>query len=356
MRSTVVAGVLGLFIMSACGGGEDLSGADLDTLVERAAGGDAQAMAELEKRTQRTASELDKALESDDPETAFQKALHSGQAGAVEALSDVGNAYALTHLAAAISLQNDITDTDKSRGRLLLEPRVQLVASLADQNPAGIINEDSQSIEFDYAGLFDYNKSTGFDAFEDGQRANVGLIASADWNNGLTIDGSIGQQFRVQSTEAFDRSTGLGGETSDIVGSLNIRYRNVVGLENRFRIEDGFGSLQRAESMFFLRAGPVRSALSYVRLNEENTANNLIQREELTAQGNLKLTDHWSVGAAWRLDLEGNRTVTQDFIVGYEDECSTFGVTYRRDRTRTNNLEPDNAILLTFSLKSLVEQ
>jgi len=121
MRRIVIAAVLGLFVMSACGSGENLSAADLDTLVERAAGGDTQAMAELEKRAQRTASELDKALESDDPETAFQKALHSGQAGAVEALSDVGNAYALTHLAAAISLQSDITDTDKSRGRLLLE-------------------------------------------------------------------------------------------------------------------------------------------------------------------------------------------------------------------------------------------
>lgn len=241
-------------------------------------------------------------------------------------------------------------------GRLFVEPRVQLVASIADQNPLGIVNEDSQSIEFDYAGLFDYNKSTGYDAFEDGQRANVGLTASAEWQRGLSIEGSIGQQFRVQSTDAFDRSTGLGGESSDIVGALNIRYRNIVGVENRFRVEDGFGNVQRAESMFFLRAGPVRSAISYVRLNEENQANNLIKREELTAQANLRLTDHWSIGTAWRRDLELDRTVIQDFIVGYEDECSTFGITYRRDRTRTTNLEPDNAILLTFTLKSLVDQ
>lgn len=38
--------------------------------------------------------------------------------------------------------------------RLFVEPRIQLVASLANRNPADIINEDSQSIEFDYAGLF----------------------------------------------------------------------------------------------------------------------------------------------------------------------------------------------------------
>jgi len=90
-----------------------------------------------------------------------------------------------------------------------------------------------------------------------------------------------------------------------------------------------------------------------VRLNEENTANNLVRREELTAAGRVNLTRNWSVGGAWRLDLESDRTIRQDFTVGYEDECSMFGLTYRRDRTRTSNLQPDNAFLITFSLKSL---
>jgi LPS-assembly protein len=96
-----------------------------------------------------------------------------------------------------------------------------------------------------------------------------------------------------------------------------------------------------------------------------------VRREELTARGQVKLTRHWSVGGAWRVDLNAKpldengaiiqdgkttaRTIRQDFIVGYEDECSTFGVTLRRDRTRTPNLEPDTAILLTFTLKSLVD-
>lgn len=239
--------------------------------------------------------------------------------------------------------------------RLFLEPRVQLVASIADQNPADIINEDSQSIEFDYAGLFDYNKATGYDAFEDGQRANIGIAASAVWPNGVSIEGSIGQQFRVQTTDAFDTSSGLGDTASDIVGSLNFRYGSLLGIENRFRIDDTGGSLQRAESIGYFNTRRFRANVSYVRLNEENVANNLVRREELTATGRVKLTDHWYTGAAWRLDLVGNQTIRQDFTISYEDECSTFGITYRRDRTRTNNLEPDNAFLVTFTLKSLVE-
>lgn len=237
--------------------------------------------------------------------------------------------------------------------RLMVEPRVQLVASPSNVNTTDIINEDSQSIEFDYAGLFDFNKATGYDAFEDGQRMNVGVATSAEWDSGLLIEGEIGQQFRLQDTSAFDPASGLGETKSDIVGSFNVRYKSVVGVENRFRIDDNLGEILRAESMAFLRVGPVQTNVSYVRLNEENILANLVRREELTARGRVKLTDNWSLGAAWRLDLEGNRTIRQDFIVGYEDECSTLGITYRRDRTLGNNLTPDNAVLLTFSLKTL---
>ncbi len=238
--------------------------------------------------------------------------------------------------------------------QLYIEPRVQLIASPTGLNDDDIINEDSQSIEFDYAGLFDFNKATGYDAFEDGQRMNIGVTASADMLGGLLIEGSIGQQIRLQETKAFNDSSGLGEKSSDIVGSFNVSYKNKVGVENRFRIDNNSGDVQRAESRAYFRSKRLRAGVSYVRLNEENIANNLVKREEMTANAKLNLTRHWSVGGGWRLDLDRNQTIQQNFSIGYEDECSMLGLTYRRDRTRTVNVEPDNAILLTFTLKSLV--
>ncbi len=239
--------------------------------------------------------------------------------------------------------------------RLFLEPRIQLVASPANIENGDIINEDSQSIEFDYAGLFDFNKATGYDTFEDGQRANIGISASAIWPGGLAVEGSVGQQFRIQSTDAFDTSSGLGETQSDIIGSLNIRYGSVVGLQNRFRIDDETGSIQRAESSAYLRAGPLLTHASYVRLNEENVSANLVRREELRTGALLNVTDHWRVAGSWRIDLEANQTIRQNITLGYEDECSTFGITYSRDRTRDENLEPDNSVIISFTLKSLVQ-
>lgn len=242
-----------------------------------------------------------------------------------------------------------------SGARLFVEPRVQLVASPSNRNGADIINEDSQSTEFDYAGLFDYNKVTGFDAFEDGQRMNAGVAVSAEFDNGITIEGEIGQQYRLQESQAFDSETGLGEESSDYVGSLNLRYKTIIGIENRFRIADEDGSLKRAESMAFLNVWRLRGNATYVRLNDEVSIGGVRKREELNARMNLKLTKHWYTGAGWREDLVGDRTIRQDFILGYQDECSLFELTYRRDRTQDRGLEPDNAFLVRFTLRSLVD-
>ncbi len=241
-----------------------------------------------------------------------------------------------------------------SGGRLFVEPRVQLVASPTGRNGADIINEDSQSIEFDYAGLFDYNKSTGFDAFEDGQRLNAGVAVAAAFDNGLKIEGEIGQQLRLQSTAAFDPAIGLGEERSDYVGGLNIRYKNIIGIENRFRINDDGGSLDRAESIAFLNAWRLRADVSYVRLSEEISIAGLTRREELNGRLTAKLTKNWNAAVAWRQDFVTNQLIQQDFILGYQDECSSLEVTYRRDRTTDVGLESDNAFLIRFTLRSLV--
>lgn len=239
--------------------------------------------------------------------------------------------------------------------RLFIEPRVQLVASPSGRNDSDIINEDSQSVEFDYAGLFDFNKSPGFDAFEDGQRMNAGVAMSAVLDNGIAVEGEIGQQFRLQDSNAFDPSTGLGDVSSDYVGSLNVHYKRIIGVENRFRISDTDGSLKRAESMAYLNYWRFRGNATYVRLNDEISIGGTRRREELNARMNFKLTKNWYAGAGWREDLARGQTIRQDFILGYQDECSLFELTYRRDLTQDRGLEPDNAFLIRFTLRSLVD-
>ncbi|MBY0422431.1 MAG: LPS-assembly protein LptD, partial [Parvularculaceae bacterium] len=239
--------------------------------------------------------------------------------------------------------------------QLLVEPKAQIVASLADKNPAGILNEDSQSVEFDFAGLFEYNKAPGFDRLEDGQRFNVGLIASAAFDNGLSIEGSAGRQWRVQPTRAFNPGSGLGNKRSDIVGELNIRYKDNIALENRFRFDEATRDLTRAESQLLFNAWRFSGLINYVRLNDENPVVELARREEVSGNMRFRLNRNWSLTAGTRRNLVTKQFINQDFTLGYNDECSTFEILYRRDLTRDVGLPADNAVLVRFTLRGLVD-
>ncbi len=242
------------------------------------------------------------------------------------------------------------------RARLFIEPRVQLVASPTNYS-SDIINEDSQSIEFDYAGLFEFNKSTGYDAFEDGQRLNAGIAASAIFDNGFSIEGAVGGQLRAQYSDALGVATGLGERRSDIVASLGLRYKNIFSIDNRIRLDDDTGVIRRAESTAFLNYWRFRGTLDYVRLSEEavSVGSEAVNREELTGTIRLKLTDEFTIGGNWRRDLEESQSITQDIVFGYADECASLELVYRRDFTRDVGLEPDTSVLIRFTLRSLVD-
>lgn len=266
--------------------------------------------------------------------------------------------------------------------RLLLEPRVQLVASLENRNSGDIINEDSQSIEFDYAGLFDYNKSTGFDAVEDGQRINAGISAQLDFESGFKVEAAIGQQYRLQTTNAFEFTDGLGGTRSDLVGELNFDLGKSFRLTNRFRFDtggnnnatldesfdddsndNGFGRIESNLGFDFWR---LEGNVGYTLLTDEQTSIGLESEEEINALVRFSLTPNWSIGAAWREDLRPDEidtgdgtfapregTLRQDFLIGYKDECSSLDVIFRRDRTQDFGVPPNTSVLIRFTLRSL---
>ncbi len=249
---------------------------------------------------------------------------------------------------------------------LFIEPRVQLVASLAGLNDPDIVNEDSRSIDFDYAGLFDPNKSPGFDAFEDGQRINVGVSASATTRFGLEVSGEIGQQFRAQQTLAFtaDRPidgsdpnfpNGLGDERSDIVGALNVRYKNIIGVDSRFRTTKDFGAFTRIEALAYLNAWRFRSTATYARLSDVDVTSGLAQREEITPAVDFQITDRWRTSFSWRQDITRNQLIQQIFGLTYQDDCALFSLSYVRDRTNDRTLQQNNSVRLQFTLRTLVE-
>lgn len=236
-----------------------------------------------------------------------------------------------------------------SNSSFIIEPRIQAVISPEEDFSDDIYNEDSQFFVFDSVTLFDWNKATGFDQWEDGQRLNVGISGNASWDNGLVISGGIGQQFRSGNSTAFDADSGLGGSTSDIVGDLEISYKNRFSIDNRFRFDDEDGTLRRGESTLRARFGPVSGNFSYLRVETLGLGETGRRDEFLTGAVNYQVTDRWSVGGNWRENLESGETTNRSLSVRYRDDCTLFSLNYRFDNRTGDDFDLNES--LTFNVE-----
>ena len=263
----------------------------------------------------------------------------------------------------------------------IVEPRVQLVASPETDFGEDVFNEDGQFFQFDDVTLFDWTKGTGFDLYEDGQRVNVGLAGTAVYRNGLTVSGLVGQQYRLQKTDAFadDRpvfvrdpvtgvvvrdpetneplvaravvnDTGLGDETSDFVGNLDIRYNANLALTNRFRFDKDDLTLDRGETTMRGRYGRLSGALSYLRVERQALGTAGERDEFLTASAAFELSDKWTIGGGFREDLDRGDATARNLLLRYRDQCTLITLNYREDNTRGLAFGTDRSILLDIDL------
>jgi LPS-assembly protein len=233
----------------------------------------------------------------------------------------------------------------------VVEPIVQLIAAPNGGNPPEIPNEDSGAFEFDETNLFSFNKFPGLDRWETGARINAGFRAAAYFDEGF-VEAIVGESFRFNEDDAFTPESGLRDQQSDFVGRLIVQPNGKIRVVHRFRVDQDDFSFERNEiyaeasdpQSYLLRAG-------YVLLEPDPALPD--QREEINLMGSLKTFDNIWFRGSGRRDLAGDRMIESKFGIFYEDDCSEFGVDFRRRFTRDRDIEPASSVLFTFRLKGV---
>ena len=233
----------------------------------------------------------------------------------------------------------------------VIEPIVQVIAAPNGGNPAEIPNEDSGAFEFDETNLFSFNKFPGLDRLETGPRVNAGVRAAAYFDEGF-VEAIIGESFRFNEDDAFTPESGLREQQSDYVGRLIVQPTGDIRVVHRFRIQQEDFSFERNEvyaeasdpGLYLLRAG-------YVLLEPDPLLPE--QREEVNLLGSLRTFENIWLRGSGRRDLAGDRMIESKFGIFYEDDCSEFGIDFRRRFTRDRDIEPASSVLFTFRLKGV---
>ena len=251
-------------------------------------------------------------------------------------------------------------------GTQILTPRFQVVASPTLRNLA-VPNEDARAIDLEDSNLFALNRFPGYDRIEDGVRFTYGF----DWlweRPSWRISNTIGQSYRLTSKPTLlPPGTGLSQRSSDIVGRTEVRWREVVKLTHRFRLDKDNLAVRRSEIDLAVGTRRTYAEIGYLRLNRNigPGIEDLRDREELRLAGRVGFARYWSVFGSGVFDLtgindaptvptaDGYQPLRTRLGVAYDDDCLELGITWRRDFVATGDARKGNTYQFYFALKNL---
>ncbi|WP_156318243.1 LPS-assembly protein LptD [Porphyrobacter sp. AAP60] len=250
-------------------------------------------------------------------------------------------------------------------GTQVFKPRLQLVASPKIRNLA-VPNEDARAIDLEDSNLFALNRFPGYDRVEDGTRVTWGV----DWElqrPGWRVKSTIGQSFRIEAPrdDIFPEGTGLSERVSDFVGRTEIRFRNLVSLTHRFRLDKDNFTVRRNEIDAAIGSRRTYLEVGYLRLDRNiATVEDLRDREEVRAAARIAIGRKWSVFGSGVVNLtdadddpvflpDGFEPIRTRLGVAYQDDCIEFGATWRRDFIDAGDARRGNAFQVFFALRNL---
>ncbi|WP_404822972.1 LPS-assembly protein LptD [Novosphingobium huizhouense] len=250
-------------------------------------------------------------------------------------------------------------------GTQVLTPRFQIVATPHVRN-LSIPNEDSRATDLEDANLFSLNRFPGYDRIEDGLRFTYGFDYQLN-RPGWRFSTTIGQSYRLSTDRTLlPEGTGLSNRLSDIVGRTDIRFRDVVQLTHRFRLDKSSFALRRNEFDATIGGHRTYVEVGYLKLNRniDTSFEDLRDREELRLAGRAAFARYWSAFASAVVNLtdrsedptqlsDGFQMLRHRLGIAYTDDCLDLAFTWRRDYVTTGDATKGNSYLISLSLKNL---
>jgi LPS-assembly protein len=172
--------------------------------------------------------------------------------------------------------------------------------------------------------------------------------------NGGRMTAFLGQSYRLPDDGPLSDTTDIEQGRSDYVGRLEIVPSKYLDLLYRFRAARKDAKLLRSELSIGLGPPAFRFEGEYIFIASEASAGLFPDREEVTASFTSQLTDFWSLGLFSQIDLTQNGgTIKHGAKVTYEDECFRLEFGFRRDFTRTLDIEDQSVFFVDFVFSNL---
>lgn len=232
----------------------------------------------------------------------------------------------------------------------ILEPMLQALIASDDRESGRIINEDSLTAELDETLLFEHNRATGYDLWEDGARLTYGLRSTTFWGDGNQLRAFIGQSRRLDGDPVFAANSGLFEDETDLIVAGEIDLGS-FGVMARTRVDAIDGTLNRIDLVASYSGDRFSGQVRY--FSFDDSLNRIGTSEEVQLVSQTRLTEDWSLVYNLRRDLDQDVNRSQEIGFRYRDFCTDFEILYQRENVTVGNLGPSESIQFRVTLFTL---
>ncbi len=211
-------------------------------------------------------------------------------------------------------------------------------------------NDESTRVEFDEGNLLGLSRFPAPDRRERGFVAAYGMNWMQNTSTGIQTNLTLGQIWREVPDDAFSRSSGLQGETSDLLVAAQVRLPVGLALSTRTLHISDF-DVSKAEARLSLQRPDYNLGASYVWLGTDPDENRPATQSEWTLDGSYRFARHWTGSGSIRYDIARDQTAAAGVGLRYENECIALNLSLSRRFTSSAIVEPSTDIGFTVAIR-----
>jgi LPS-assembly protein len=242
--------------------------------------------------------------------------------------------------------------TNHDYGQSIASPVFQFIAADNEKDKNKLSNEDAITLNFDHSSLFLEDRFTGFDRFESGVRANVGLTYTFLGLNGGFLRASAGESFHIAGKNSFVTGSGLDGSNSDLVGAVTFQPWDNLALSYQLRAEEDLSAINRQEAFGSLTFDSFSLNAGYLSIAAEPAYGRLSDEQWAEADARVALTDGWYLFAGGRYDIENSFLARSTLGLEFDCDCMNFKMAYSSSKADELS-NTDHRIMLSIDLATL---
>lgn len=237
---------------------------------------------------------------------------------------------------------------------IVVEPIVTIAYTEASLENGILPNEDSTFYEYTSPVAFEADPFTNYDLIETGGRVAAGLRTTADFRNGIFLEGAIARRWREDPDPAFAIASNLGGDRSDYVIQSGVRLGDYFKFDTNFRADNNF-EIKRIEATGSVDFWRIEAKATYFDLSEDiaYSETNPNGAEGILITSSLDVTDHIRLLYNQSRNIEQGFNVFQGFGVELYDDCSFIQITYLSREVNDRGVGQGDTIKIAFGFKTI---